>query len=123
MRRLATPAWLARHVIMVALVALFLRLGWWQLSRAQGGNGLSIGYSLEWPAFAVFVIVVWWREVRNTLRAESGSSTPPEPPPPATRPDIPGVVNFDLEAARAERAARIEQNYRQRATKGVNAHE
>jgi hypothetical protein len=123
MRRLATPAWLARHVIMVALVALFLRLGWWQLSRAQGGNGLSIGYSLEWPAFAIFVIVVWWREVRNTLRAGSESSTPPEPPPPATRPEIPGVVSFDLEAARAERAARIEQNYRQRATKGVNANE
>ena len=67
MKRLATPAWLLRHVVMVALVVTFLRLGWWQLSRAEGGNGLSIGYTLEWPAFAAFVVIVWLREIRLTL--------------------------------------------------------
>jgi hypothetical protein len=91
---------------MVGLVVLFLRLGWWQLSRAEGGNALSIGYTLEWPAFAIFVVLVWLREVRVTLRK-------PAPPTPVAAedshvPHVPGVARFDLQAARAERAARIE---------------
>lgn len=109
MRRLASPAWLLRHVIMVALVMTFLRLGWWQFTRAEGGNGLSIGYTLEWPAFAVFVVFVWWREVRITL----GSTASGQPPASGAHPEsaaqddsaIPGVARFDLDAARAERAA------------------
>ena len=50
---------------MVLLVAAFLVLGWWQIDRARGGNALSFGYAIEWPAFAIFVIFVWYREIRN----------------------------------------------------------
>jgi DNA-binding transcriptional regulator of glucitol operon len=50
---------------MVFLVAAFLVLGWWQIDRARGGNALSFGYAIEWPAFAIFVIFVWYREIRN----------------------------------------------------------
>ncbi|MEH1167509.1 hypothetical protein V6V47_19200 [Micromonospora sp. CPCC 205539] len=74
MKRLWTPAWIARHVAMVVLVVGFLGLGWWQISRATAGNSLSWGYAVEWPIFAGFVVYVWWREVRLARRppAETG---------------------------------------------------
>ncbi|GIJ27526.1 hypothetical protein Vqi01_26880 [Micromonospora qiuiae] len=68
MKRLWTPAWIARHVAMVVLVASFLGLGWWQVSRAAAGNAISWGYAVEWPIFAGFVVFVWWREVKHALR-------------------------------------------------------
>jgi cytochrome oxidase assembly protein ShyY1 len=103
-----TPKWLLCHLLVVVLVVAFLRLGWWQLSRAEGGNGLSIGYTLEWPAFAAFVIVVWIREMRNS-RTESEQ---PDRAPAA----VPG--NDVVANARAERAARTQGQY-----KGVSTHE
>ncbi|MFG1676877.1 hypothetical protein [Micromonospora sp. NPDC049282] len=86
MQRLRTPAWIVRHVAMVVLVVGFLGLGWWQVTRAAGGNALSFGYAIEWPVFAGFVVFVWWREVRQALRAEAG---PPADPVPAAVGDEP----------------------------------
>jgi hypothetical protein len=100
MSRLSTPRWLARHALALALVAGCLGLGWWQLGRAWGGNALSIGYAIEWPFFAGFVVFVWVRAIRLDGR-------PAAPPPPAPRePDIPGVTAFDVRAELAKRAAR-----------------
>ncbi|MET7469965.1 hypothetical protein ACFYON_19080 [Micromonospora sp. NPDC005686] len=79
MNRLWTPAWIVRHVAMVVLVVAFLALGWWQVTRAAGGNALSFGYAIEWPVFAAFVVFVWWREVRQTLRAADPASDDPAP--------------------------------------------
>ena len=76
MKGLWTPAWIARHVLAVVLVAAFLALGWWQFSRASEGNTLSWGYTFEWPVFAGFVVFLWWREVQHELHG------PAEPPPP-----------------------------------------
>jgi DNA-binding transcriptional regulator of glucitol operon len=73
-RRFLTPRWLARHAVLVILVTAFLALGWWQIGRAREGNLLSYGYAVEWPLFALFVIFVWTREVRDELRA-----VPPAP--------------------------------------------
>jgi len=136
MRRLASPRWLLCHVVMVALVVTFLRLGWWQLTRAEGGNGLSIGYTLEWPAFAAFVVIVWLREVRSTLRvARAGDAADPGAAPAAgdaSTPDAPTaargartpVPTADLlSQARAARAARTRQVLDARDTEGVSAHE
>ncbi len=75
MNRLWTPAWIVRHVAMVVLVAGCLGMGWWQVTRAAGGNAISFGYAIEWPVFAGFVIFVWWREVRQTLRAADPASS------------------------------------------------
>ena len=77
MKRLWTPAWIARHVAMVVLVVGFLALGWWQISRAASGNTLSWAYAVEWPIFAGFVVFVWSREVRHTLRGPAAAA--PEP--------------------------------------------
>jgi len=77
MKRLWTPAWLVRHVLTVALVAAFLALGWWQISRAASGNTLSWAYAFEWPIFAGFVVFLWVREARHT---RSGRRTPDAAP-------------------------------------------
>ncbi|WDZ84942.1 hypothetical protein [Micromonospora cathayae] len=85
MKRLWTPAWIARHVAMVVLVVGFCALGWWQISRATaGGNSSSWAYAVEWPIFAAFVVFVWWREIRHTLREDAGP--PGEPDGPADGP-------------------------------------
>src|SRR5262245_21436640 len=115
MRRLASPGWLLRHAIVVVLVAAFLGLGWWQLGRAEQGNPLSLGYTIEWPFFAAFVIFMWIREMRLALRADHGRAPDGVAPdavapdaesaaPPATVDTATGVTTFDVGAALARRA-------------------
>lgn len=88
MRQLWTPAWILRHLAMLIVVAGFLALGWWQISRAAAGNTLSWAYAVEWPVFAAFVVFIWAREVRQVLRrAAPGADRPdPEPVPAPTAP-------------------------------------
>jgi hypothetical protein len=85
MKGLWTPAWIARHVLAIVLVVAFLGLGWWQFSRATGGNALSWGYTFEWPVFALFVVFIWFREVQQARRsaraAQEEPETRPEPAP------------------------------------------
>jgi hypothetical protein len=97
MRRLLTPAWLVRHGLAAALVVAFLGLGWWQISRAASGNALSWAYAIEWPVFAGFVVFLWWREVRRTLRPDAR-------PRPARKPSSPtaGIRRPVVPARRTE---------------------
>lgn len=78
-RRVLTPRWILVHLAAVVLVIAFLLLGWWQLRRAASGNLLSYGYAIQWPAFAVFVVFVWIKEIRRILAGASerpdGAST------------------------------------------------
>ncbi len=83
MRRLWTPAWLVRHLVMVVLVTGFLALGWWQISRAAAGNTLSWAYAFEWPLFAGFVVFIWFREIQQELRAQRADGQPPGTTAPA----------------------------------------
>lgn len=76
MRRLLTPRWLLGHALVWLGVAAFLGLGWWQAGRAAEGNTLSWAYTFEWPLFALFLIILWIREMRVTLRAVA-----PDPQP------------------------------------------
>jgi hypothetical protein len=80
-RRLLTRRWILVHLSAVVLVVSFLLLCWWQVDRARGGNLLSYGYAIEWPAFAAFVVYVWIKEVRAELRRAGPSAPAPEPRP------------------------------------------
>jgi DNA-binding transcriptional regulator of glucitol operon len=77
MKGLWTPAWIARHVGALVLVLAFVGLGWWQYTRATGGNALSWGYAFQWPVFAAFVVFMWWREVK--LERNGKPDTAPAP--------------------------------------------
>jgi len=96
MKGLWTPAWIARHVLALVLVAGFLALGWWQFSRATGGNSLSWGYTFEWPVFAGFVVFIWLREVQLARRSahapEQERSTAGEVTRPVPHQDAPVTV-------------------------------
>lgn len=89
MKRLWTPAWIARHVLTVVLVMAFLALGWWQISRAASGNTLSWAYAFEWPIFAGFVVFLWVREARHTLHG--GAANTPDAAEARPKISTPGV--------------------------------
>lgn len=101
MRRFLTPGWLVKHVAMIVLVAIFLSLGWWQLSRARSGNMLSYGYAAQWPLFALFVFGVWVREVRAELRPAGTTPTRPGAEP-AGRPVVVPVAGGGVSDADAD---------------------
>jgi DNA-binding transcriptional regulator of glucitol operon len=48
------------HLAVLVWVPGCLIAGWWQVTRAFDGNGLSYLYSVEWPVFALVGIWVWW---------------------------------------------------------------
>jgi hypothetical protein len=94
--------WLSRR-------ALFLHLGcllfvpfcvaatWWQITRAEDGNGLSYLYTFEWPVFAIVGVYFWWqflhtdyetvglRGMRNQEAANTAVGEPLAASEPATR--------------------------------------
>ena len=49
------------HVAIVLWVPICLVAGWWQVTRAFDGNGLSYLYSVEWPLFAIVGVWGWWQ--------------------------------------------------------------
>ncbi|HXR54786.1 MAG TPA: hypothetical protein VN793_07035 [Acidimicrobiales bacterium] len=62
--------WLSRraltlHLTVVVWVPGCLVAGWWQVTRAFDGNGLSYLYSVEWPCFALVGIWVWWVQIHT----------------------------------------------------------
>ena len=87
-RRLLAPRWLAWHALTLAVAVVFFRLGLWQWHQAvQTGSPQNMGYALQWPAFALFAVAVWWRVARDAVRPPDGAEPPPpRPPRPARRP-------------------------------------
>jgi hypothetical protein len=94
--------WLSRrallwHFLLVVIVPTCLIAGWWQLHRAEGGNGLSWAYTFEWPIFAVIACVGWWqliheepeeveaRKEERIRRAKQVGPPTPDPIPAPTR--------------------------------------
>ena len=58
--------WLSRravflHVGCLLFVPFCIAATWWQITRAEDGNGLSYLYTFEWPVFAVVGIYFWWQ--------------------------------------------------------------
>lgn len=103
MRRVLTPRWLAWHVLAVVLAVACVRLGLWQWHRARAtGSMQSMGYALQWPAFAAFGLFFWWRTVRDALWPPAAA--PPRQPGrrrpvgAATRPAVTDAEDPELAA-------------------------
>ena len=75
------PALIA--LVIVAALAC-LALGWWQWQRFESasGTGQNLGYALQWPVFAAFVVYAYRKFVRY-------EEEPPEPHRPDEITEIP----------------------------------
>ena len=76
------------HLALLLWTPGCLVAGWWQVTRALDGNGLSYLYSVEWPVFAIIGVWVWWIQIhtdpetvglRAQRRLEAARSTPGAP--------------------------------------------
>jgi hypothetical protein len=73
------------HATLIVVVFGCLAAGGFELSRALAGNRLSWVYVFEWPFFAGFSVVVWWRLLHGDDPA--GPASAPHPPQaPGVRP-------------------------------------
>lgn len=92
MRRLVlSPRWIVWHVLTLGAMAACGWLAAWQWQRAGSamGSALNVGYGLQWPLFAVFFGVMWWRMLRMEAAkleeaappAEEAAAPLPEPRP------------------------------------------
>jgi DNA-binding transcriptional regulator of glucitol operon len=96
------PRWVFGHVLVLAAIASCLLLGDWQWGRAEVTHSLqNMAYALQWPLFAVFFAVSWWRMLRLESRrldeeaadavadavADSESDADPAQPSRASQPD------------------------------------
>ena len=91
MRLLLSPKWMAWHVLTLGAMVTCGFLAVWQWGRAGSamGSALNIGYGLQWPLFAIFFGVMWWRFLRLEvagLRAEEAGAEGRADEPPATGP-------------------------------------
>ena len=106
MRRLIlSPRWIVWHVLTLGAMVTCGWLAAWQWQRAGSamGSALNVGYGLQWPLFAVFFGVMWWRMLRMEAAKleEAASAAPPaedaapvptprsSEPRPSTDPDAP----------------------------------
>jgi DNA-binding transcriptional regulator of glucitol operon len=92
------PRWVFGHVLVVVAVASCLLLAQWQWGRAEITHSLqNMAYALQWPLFAVFFAVSWWRMLRLESRrldeeaadavADSESDADPAQPSRASQPE------------------------------------
>jgi DNA-binding transcriptional regulator of glucitol operon len=74
---------------LVAFVVACLRLGWWQLQRYDSPSGSlqNLGYTLQWPTFALFAIFMVWR--LRKLERQRGAAPPTRPSEPPESPEQP----------------------------------
>lgn len=69
-RRAGPVRWLSGralglHATLLAVGGGCLYAGWFELSRARAGNELSWVYVFEWPFFAAFAALIWWRSLHD----------------------------------------------------------
>jgi hypothetical protein len=79
---LLSPKWWGLHVFVIVTVLVFLRLGLWQWHRAQSPSGgiQNYAYAFQWPLFAGFGLVLWWKTLRIEVAGElDETGTSPRP--------------------------------------------
>jgi hypothetical protein len=79
---LLSPKWWGLHVFVIVTVLAFLRLGLWQWHRAESPSGgiQNYAYAFQWPLFAGFGLVLWWKTLRIEVAGEQDDTgTAPRP--------------------------------------------
>lgn len=66
------------HATLIVVASGCLAAGGFELGRALSGNRFSWVYVFEWPLFAGFSVVIWWRLLHEGDPAVPASA--PEPP-------------------------------------------
>jgi DNA-binding transcriptional regulator of glucitol operon len=101
-------------VIVAALTCL--ALAWWQWERFQSmsGTGQNLGYALQWPLFAAFVVYAYRKFVRyeeeppDTKKAGAASEIPagllPERPKVAADKPDPALAEYNAYLAKLAEA-------------------
>jgi DNA-binding transcriptional regulator of glucitol operon len=84
-RLILSPRWIVWHVLTLGAMVTCGWLAAWQWQRAGSamGSALNVGYGLQWPLFAVFFAVMWWRMLRMEAARleEAPEETSAEPAP------------------------------------------
>jgi hypothetical protein len=66
------------HATVIVVASGCLAAGGFELSRALSGHRFSWVYVFEWPFFAAFSVVIWWR----LLHEDDPAAPAPAPEPP-----------------------------------------
>jgi hypothetical protein len=82
LRLVLSPRWLVWHALTLGAMATCGFLAAWQWGKAGTamGSAVNVGYGLQWPVFAVFFGVMWFRLLRMEIRALRTGSPAPVPP-------------------------------------------
>jgi hypothetical protein len=79
------------HVLTLGAMVTCGWLAVWQWQRAGSalGSALNVGYGVQWPVFAVFFGVMWWRLLSMEARTLAAAPEPAAPvPEPAAAPAV-----------------------------------
>ena len=88
LRLILSPRWILWHLLTLTAMITCLGLSVWQWQRAGSamGSALNVGYGLQWPLFAVFFGVMWWRLLRMEVAQLPDRPRSAPPPPPVSQP-------------------------------------
>jgi hypothetical protein len=91
LRLVFSPRWIMWHLLTLGAMVTCGLLSAWQWGRAESATGslLNIGYGLQWPLFAVFFGVMWFRMLRLEVRRLAGEQPDIAAPPPVPAPSEP----------------------------------
>ncbi len=115
------PRWVVGHVVILIVVVSCLFLCNWQWDVSMVTHSLqNMAYAVQWPFFAVFFAVMWWRMLRlesqrlDEEEAEAGANAPEKPvrkrvekqsAPPVDEPILAGPSRRTVADARRDTAA------------------
>jgi hypothetical protein len=100
------------HLTLLVGLVLCGSAFWFELGRAERGNGLSWAYVFEWPLLGLFAIYMWWKILHPGFTFRRRREKP------AIAPEYQGML-----VAWQEEVQKIERDRRDASTSGDDRHE